>query len=65
MCDAYDAMVSDRPYRARIAPAEALQELRRCSGSQFDPAVVAAFLAEVLPPDLSGLSDPDLDATRA
>jgi two-component system cell cycle response regulator len=43
VCDAFDAMVSDRPYRAGMAPALALDELARCAGSQFDPAVVAAF----------------------
>jgi diguanylate cyclase (GGDEF)-like protein len=42
-CDAYDAMTSDRPYQASLDPAEALEELRRCAGTQFDPDVVAAF----------------------
>jgi two-component system, cell cycle response regulator len=43
VCDSFDAMVSDRPYRAAMTHQAALDELRRCSGSQFDPAVVAAF----------------------
>jgi two-component system, cell cycle response regulator len=43
VCDAFDAMVSDRPYRAAMTPEAGLEELRRCSGSQFDPAVVDAF----------------------
>ena len=43
VCDAYAAMTSDRPYRKAIPPAEALAELRRCSGTQFDPAVVRVF----------------------
>ncbi|HKP19732.1 MAG TPA: diguanylate cyclase [Gaiellaceae bacterium] len=43
VCDAFDAMTSDRPYRAAVGPDEALAELRRCAGSQFDPAVVAAY----------------------
>ncbi|UGS37979.1 HD domain-containing phosphohydrolase [Capillimicrobium parvum] len=47
VCDAWDAMVSDRAYRIAATPAAALAELRRCAGTQFDPAVVAA-LAEVL-----------------
>jgi diguanylate cyclase (GGDEF)-like protein len=47
VCDAYDAMVSDRPYRAALSHAEALAELRRCAGTQFDPAVVRAFVDTV------------------
>ncbi len=45
VCDAFDAMVSDRPYRAARTHEGALDELRACSGSQFDPTVVAAFCA--------------------
>ena len=44
VCDAFDAMVADRPYRAGMDAADALTELERCSGSQFDPAVVDAFV---------------------
>ena len=44
VADAYEAMVADRPYRAGIAPAEARAELVRCAGTQFDPAVVGAFV---------------------
>jgi two-component system cell cycle response regulator len=47
ICDAYDAMTSTRPYRAAMSSEVALDELRRCSGSQFDPAVVEAFAAEL------------------
>jgi diguanylate cyclase (GGDEF)-like protein/PAS domain S-box-containing protein len=43
VCDAYDAMISDRPYRSALEPAEALAELRLCSGKQFDPVVVEVF----------------------
>jgi two-component system, cell cycle response regulator len=43
VCDAYDAMTSDRPYKAAMTDAEAIAELRRCAGAQFDPAVVEAF----------------------
>lgn len=42
--DAYEAMVSDRPYRARLSDNDAVEELKRLSGKQFDPDVVAAFL---------------------
>jgi HD-GYP domain-containing protein (c-di-GMP phosphodiesterase class II) len=43
--DALDAMTSDRPYRASLGFARALAEIARCSGTQFDPAVVEAILA--------------------
>ncbi|HEU4703391.1 MAG TPA: HD domain-containing phosphohydrolase [Conexibacter sp.] len=45
VCDAFHAMTTPRPYQRTLAPAEALEELRRCAGSQFDPAVVDAFCA--------------------
>jgi diguanylate cyclase (GGDEF)-like protein/putative nucleotidyltransferase with HDIG domain len=45
VCDAFEAMVSDRPYRRGRPPAEAVEELLRCRGGQFDPAVVDAFVA--------------------
>jgi diguanylate cyclase (GGDEF)-like protein len=47
VCDAFDAMRADRPYRAARSPADAVAELRRCAGEQFDPAVVEAFAAEL------------------
>jgi diguanylate cyclase (GGDEF)-like protein len=47
VADAYDAMISERVYRARLTEEEALVELQRCSGTQFDPAVVAALAAEL------------------
>ena len=46
-CDAYHAMVSDRPYRCGLDQAAAISELRENAGSQFDPNVIAALL-EVL-----------------
>jgi ribonuclease P protein subunit RPR2 len=47
VCDAYNAMTTDRSYRAALPAEMAAQELRDCAGSQFDPAVVAAVLAGV------------------
>ncbi len=46
-CDAYDAMVTDRPYRAALSADDALAELRRCAGTHFDEAVVDALMAEL------------------
>jgi diguanylate cyclase (GGDEF)-like protein len=43
VCDAFNAMTSERPYRQAITPGEALEEIERCSGRQFDPMVVEAF----------------------
>jgi diguanylate cyclase (GGDEF)-like protein len=47
VCDAFDAMTSDRPYRAARTTEAALTELARCAGTQFDPKVVEAFSATV------------------
>lgn len=43
VADTYDAMTTERPYRRALSHEEALAELRRGAGTQFDPAVVAAF----------------------
>jgi HD-GYP domain-containing protein (c-di-GMP phosphodiesterase class II) len=43
VCDAFDAMTSDRSYRRAMSADAALEELRRHAGTQFDPAVVTAF----------------------
>ena len=45
VCDAFDAMTSDRPYRNAMSVAAAVAELRRSAGTQFDPEVVEAFCA--------------------
>jgi putative nucleotidyltransferase with HDIG domain len=48
VCDAYDAMVSNRPYRSAMSVPAALAELRAGAGSQFDPAVVDALVLELV-----------------
>lgn len=76
-CDAYNALVSDRPYRSKRTQRDALRELEQCAGSQFDPTVVAVLLErlgsegeqrlELADPDLSDLLAPrnsDGDARR-
>lgn len=45
ICDTYDAIISDRPYRKGQDPEAAFQEILRCAGTQFDPKVVEAFEA--------------------
>lgn len=45
--DTYDAMTSDRPYRRALSPSAALRQMYESAGSQFDPALVAAFVRTV------------------
>jgi HD-GYP domain-containing protein (c-di-GMP phosphodiesterase class II) len=47
VADAYDAMTSDRVYRGRLSDDEAITELARCSGTQFDPEIVSALADEL------------------
>ncbi|HEU5061992.1 MAG TPA: HD domain-containing phosphohydrolase [Solirubrobacterales bacterium] len=49
ICDAYNAMTEGRPYRSAFSCEEALEELRRCAGTQFDPELVRAFAEKVAP----------------
>jgi putative nucleotidyltransferase with HDIG domain len=44
VADTFDAMITDRPYRKALSVEVALEEIRRCSGKQFDPEVAKAFL---------------------
>ena len=47
VADAWDAMTSERVYRTPLSEREAMDELERCAGSQFDPMVVDAFYEEL------------------
>ena len=44
LADTYDAMTADRPYRKGCSHARAIDEIKRCSGTQFDPEIAAAFV---------------------
>jgi two-component system, cell cycle response regulator len=46
-CDALNAMTTDRPYRSALPLSQALDEIERNSGGQFDPTVVAALVRVV------------------
>jgi HD-GYP domain-containing protein (c-di-GMP phosphodiesterase class II) len=47
VADAYDAMTSERVYRRRVLPEQAIAELQRCAGTQFDPEIVDAMADEL------------------
>ncbi|MEK6795383.1 MAG: HD domain-containing phosphohydrolase [Spirochaetota bacterium] len=55
VADSYDAMTSDRPYRTRMAVEDAVNEIKRCSGTQFDPAIVDVFSELAMSRELSKL----------
>ena len=50
IADAFDAMTNDRPYRKAVTASVALAELRRCSGTQFDPFLVEKFVEMIEAP---------------
>ncbi len=50
VAEAYDAMVSGRPYKEAMSVEEALAELRRCAGAQFDPGIVKVFEGMIFSP---------------
>ena len=52
VADAFDAMTSPRPYRGALRVDEAVAEVERCAGSQFDPDVAAAFVDAVASGDV-------------
>jgi HD-GYP domain-containing protein (c-di-GMP phosphodiesterase class II) len=43
VADVFDALTSDRPYRKANTPAQALEEIRSCMNSHFDPAIASVF----------------------
>jgi diguanylate cyclase (GGDEF)-like protein len=49
ICDAYNAMTEGRPYRPSLSSEQALEELQRAAGTQFDPQLVRAFCEKVVP----------------
>jgi putative nucleotidyltransferase with HDIG domain len=53
IADAFDAMTSDRPYRRALTRAEALAEVGRCAGTQFDPRIAEVFLELFAEPELA------------
>lgn len=74
VADAYDAMTTDRPYRKAIGHHNAIAELRKLSGKQFDGRMVDALIAvvgeerellkEPMPESFLGLSLPEIDPTQ-
>jgi diguanylate cyclase (GGDEF)-like protein/putative nucleotidyltransferase with HDIG domain len=60
VCDAFDAMTTDRAYRAALTREQAAAELERCAGAQFDPVVVAAFVAVLDDPAEAATAGADL-----
>ncbi|HLY66435.1 MAG TPA: HD domain-containing phosphohydrolase, partial [Chloroflexota bacterium] len=67
IADALDAMISDRPYRKALSIEYAREEIRRCSGTQFDPKVVEVFLSlpESLWLELHGNGETPFSLARA
>jgi diguanylate cyclase (GGDEF)-like protein len=59
VADAFDAITSDRPYRKARPVEDAVAELRRCEGGDFDPACVAALAAHLIATGALGVSGAD------
>ena len=60
VCDAYEAMISDRVYRLGRSRSEAIAELERCAGTQFDPDVVASLVRHLT--ERAAPGGPELDS---
>lgn len=63
--DAFDAMVSDRPYRKSMSVEQAIEELKRCRGTQFEPRVVDAIIELYTEGNLKPGHVPHLDPAHA
>ncbi|MBM7871355.1 diguanylate cyclase (GGDEF)-like protein [Clostridium pascui] len=59
--DSFDAMTSNRPYNKRKTYDEAIDELKRCSGTQFDPVITRAFIDVILENNCNVGYEPSLD----
>jgi diguanylate cyclase (GGDEF)-like protein len=64
VCDAYDAMLTDRPYRQAMAAEQAIAELHRCAGGQFNPIVVSRFCRAVAGHQPAAHADHALSSAR-
>jgi putative two-component system response regulator len=62
IADAYDAMTSSRSYREVMSHSQAYEEIRRCSGTQFDPICVEYFLKAADVQDFNAMETPSLDS---
>jgi diguanylate cyclase (GGDEF)-like protein len=58
VCDAYDAMIGPRPHRLGMTSDAALEELRSCAGTQFDPVIVDVFCAVIAEQALEQQAEP-------
>jgi two-component system cell cycle response regulator len=64
-CDSFDAMISERPFGEARSETEALRELRKCAGTQFDPRVVDAFATEYAARRAARLNEAESPASAA
>jgi hypothetical protein len=60
VADAFEAMTADRPYRKALSTGQALAELRKFAGVQFDPEIVDAFVKTTWADDVRDTGEPDL-----
>lgn len=65
VCDAFAAMITDRSYQRAVTTRAAIAELRRCAGTQFDPAAVEAFCSEWRAREPDGPSLPRISVPTA